>query len=214
MAWIKIGQLQKGKIFSVYGGETFDLHWYSDNVSWNNPIVISQVSSAFFTKNCVTGFKTQITKYSNTVYKVDILELGKAVNHTDVANWFNGVIAKNYSVDGGRIMNVNETQNLGTINNVLGLTVGTYTPDTTNPSGYFDIMLDNQYLVFRGNLLTGNSLQVSFRNLPCVSGSFSTKFTNSNTTRLCYVVKVEDGSWTTTSGIATVYANESFGVNY
>ena len=30
MAWIKVGQLQKGKIFTVYSGETFDWKWYRD----------------------------------------------------------------------------------------------------------------------------------------------------------------------------------------
>ena len=31
---IKVGQLQKGKIFTVYSGETFDLKWYSGTIEF------------------------------------------------------------------------------------------------------------------------------------------------------------------------------------
>ena len=68
MAWVKVGQLQKGKIFTVYSGETFDLKWYSDNINWENPVVIGQVSSIYFDRLYTAGFKAIIQHIGGTSY--------------------------------------------------------------------------------------------------------------------------------------------------
>lgn len=218
MAWVKVGQLQKGKIFTVYSGETFDLKWYSDNINWENPIVVGQVSSMFFDRFHTAGFKANIIHQGGTVYRAEALSNGIVSTTISFVEWFNSVIYnKNPFVDGGSSLNNGEAHSKGHIGNFRGMGLafwlepGKY--NYYNSYGDVVVRIANHELYRRSINRNGNHI-TSFLYTPYFSGHVVVSFENANISPLWYNFKPQLSNWEIKSGILTIYANESFGVNY
>lgn len=220
MAWVKVGQLQKGKIFTVYSGETFDLKWYSDNINWENPVVIGQVSSIYFDRLYTAGFKANIIHQGGTVYKAECLSNGVANGSIDFINWLNAVNVSqgaNPYVDGGGVLNNGDRHSKGVVPNFRGMGLIYYIePRNYNyytSYGYMVVRVGS-IEVYRRNINGGNISLTSWLYTPLLSGEVVVSFENSNINSIYYNFKYFYSNWEVKSGILTIYANESFGVNY
>ena len=219
MAWVKVGQLQKGKIFTVYSGETFDLKWYSDNINWENPVVIGQVSSIYFDRLYTAGFKADIVHQGGTVYKAKWLSNGVANGSIDFTNWFKAVnVPKgaNPYVDGGGVLNNGDRHSKGVVPNFRGMGLAYYIPGNYSyytSYGYMVVRVGS-IEVFRTNIKGVSKSLTSWSYTPLLSGEVVVSFENSNVKSIYYNFKYFYSNWEVKSGILTIYANESFGVNY
>ena len=219
MAWVKVGQLQKGKIFTVYSGETFDLKWYSDNIDWVNPIVIGQVSSIYFDRLYTAGFKANIIHLRGTSYKAECLSNGIINNDINFEHWLNSVNVptnENPYVDGGNVLNNGERHSKGVVPNFRGMGIIYYIPKNYNyytSYGYMVVRVGSTE-VYRRNINGGNISLTSWLYTPLLSGEVVVSFENSNINSIYYNFKPFYSNWEVKSGILTIYANESFGVNY
>lgn len=219
MAWVKVGQLQKGKIFTVYSGGTFDLKWYSDNINWENPVVIGQVSSIYFDRLYTAGFKANIVHQGGTVYKAECLSNGVANGYIDFTNWLKAVnVSKgaNPYVDGGGVLNNGDRYSKGVVPNFRGMGIIYYVPGYYNystSSGDVVVRVGSTE-VYRRNIIRANRSVTSWLYTPLLSGEVVVSYENSNTNPIYYNFKYFYSNWEVKSGILTIYANESFGVNY
>lgn len=219
MAWVKVGQLQKGKIFTVYSGETFDLKWYSDNINWENPVVIGQVSSIYFDRLYTAGFKANIIHQGGTVYKAECLSNGIANGGINFIDWLNAVNVPqgaNPYVDGGGVLNNGDRHSKGVVPNFRGMGIVYYIPgnyDYYTSSGDVVVRVGSTE-VYRRNIIRGNRSLTSWLYTPLLSGEVVVSYENSNTNPIYYNFKYFYSNWEVKSGILTIYANESFGVNY
>ena len=68
--------------------------------------------------------------------------------------------------------------------------------------------------VYRRNIIKGNRSVTSWLYTPLLSGDVVVSYENSNTNPIYYNFKPFYSNWEVKSGILTIYANESFGVNY
>ncbi len=219
MAWVKVGQLQKGKIFTVYSGETFDLKWYSDNINWENPVVVGQVSSIYFDRLYTAGFKANIIHLGGTSYKAECLSNGIINNDINFVHWLNSVNVptnKNPYVDGGNVLNNGERHSKGFIANFRGLGIIYYVPNGYNyQNSYGDLVVRVAGLeIYRKSINRLAQSVTSWSYTPLLSGEVVVSYENSNTNPIYYNFKPFYSNWEVKSGILTIYANESFGVNY
>ena len=219
MAWVKVGQLQKGKIFTVYSGETFDLKWYSDNINWENPVVIGQVSSIYFDRLHTGGFKANIIHLGGTSYKAECWSNGITNNDINFTTWLNSVNAptnKNPYVDGGGVLNNGDRHSKGVVPNFRGMGIIYYIPGNYSyytSSGDVVVRVGSTE-VYRRNIIRTSRSVTSWRYIPLLSGEVVVSYENSNTNPIYYNFKPFYSNWEVKSGILTIYANESFGVNY
>ena len=219
MAWVKVGQLQKGKIFTVYSGETFDLKWYSDNIDWVNPIVIGQVSSMYFDRLYTAGFKANIVHQGGTVYKAECLSNGIINNDINFINWLNAVNVSqgaNPYVDGGGVLNNGDRHSKGVVPNFRGFGIIYYVPnnyDYLNSHGELVVRIAGLE-IYRKSINRLARSVTTWSYTPLLSGEVVVSYENSNTNPIYYNFKPFYSNWEVKSGILTIYANESFGVNY
>lgn len=219
MAWVKVGQLQKGKIFTVNSGETFDLKWYSDNINWENPVVIGQVSSMYFDRLHTGGFKANILHLGGTSYKAECWSNGITNNDIDFTAWLNSVNAptnKNPYVDGGGSLNYGESHSKGIVPNFRGFGIIYYVP---NDYSYLDshgelVVRIAGLEIYRKSINRLAKSVTSLSYTPLLSGEVVVSYEYSNTNPIYYNFKPFYSNWEVKSGILTIYANESFGVNY
>ena len=68
--------------------------------------------------------------------------------------------------------------------------------------------------VYRRNIIRGNRSVTTWSYTPLLSGEVVVSYENSNTNPIYYNFKYFYSNWEVKSGILTIYANESFGVNY
>lgn len=219
MAWVKVGQLQKGKIFTVYSGETFDLKWYSDNINWENPVVIGQVSSIYFDRLYTAGFKANIVHQGGTVYKAECLSNGIINNDIDFVHWSISVTAPNNEnpyVDGGGSLNNGERHSKGFIPNFRGFGIIYYVPNNYSyQNSYGDLVVRIAGLeLYRKNINRLARSVTYWAYTPLLSGEVVVSYEYSNTNPIYYNFKPFYSNWEVKSGILTIYVNESFGVNY
>ena len=219
MAWVKVGQLQKGKIFTVYSGETFDLKWYSDNIDWVNPIVIGQVSSMYFDRLYTAGFKANIIHLGGTSYKAECLSSGIINNGINFVHWLNSVNVptnKNPYVDGGGSLNNGESHSKGVVPNFRGFGIIYYVPNNYNYlNSHGELVVRIAGLeIYRKSINRLAQSVTSWSYTPLLSGEVVVSYENSNTNPIYYNFKPFYSNWEVKSGILTIYANESFGVNY
>ena len=219
MAWIKVGQLQKGKIFTVYSGETFDLKWYSDSINWENPVVVGQVSSIYFDRLYTAGFKANIVHQGGTVYKAECLSNGVANGDINFINWLNAVNVSqgaNPYVDGGGVLNNGDRHSKGVVPNFRGFGIIYYVPnnyDYLNSHGELVVRIAGLE-IYRKSINRLARSVTSWSYTPLLSGEVVVSFENSNINSIYYNFKYFYSNWEVKSGILTIYANESFGVNY
>lgn len=219
MAWVKVGQLQKGKIFSVYSGETFDLKWYSDNIDWVNPVVVGQVSSIYFDRLYTAGFKANIVHQGGTVYKAECLSNGIINNDINFVHWLNSVnVSKgaNPYVDGGGVLNNGDRHSKGVVPNFRGFGIIYYVPnnyDYLNSHGELVVRIAG-IEIYRKSINRLARSVTTWSYTPLLSGEVVVSYENSNTNPIYYNFKPFYSNWEVKSGILTIYANESFGVNY
>ena len=219
MPWVKVGQLQKGKIFSVYSGETFDLKWYSDNIDWVNPVVVGQVSSIYFDRLYTAGFKANIVHQGGTVYKAECLSNGIINNDINFVHWLNSVNVSqgaNPYVDGGGVLNNGDRHSKGVVPNFRGFGIIYYVPnnyDYLNSHGELVVRIAGIEIYRKSiNRLALSVIYLSYT--PLLSGEVVVSYENSNTNPIYYNFKPFYSNWEVKRGILTIYANESFGVNY
>ena len=219
MPWVKVGQLQKGKIFSVYSGETFDLKWYSDNIDWVNPVVVGQVSSIYFDRLYTAGFKANIVHQGGTVYKAECLSNGIINNDIDFVPWSISVTAPNNEnpyVDGGGVLNNGDRHSKGVVPNFRGFGIIYYVPnnyDYLNSHGELVVRIAG-IEIYRKSINRLARSVTSWSYTPLLSGEVVVSYENSNTNPIYYNFKPFYSNWEVKSGILTIYVNESFGVNY
>ena len=219
MAWVKVGQLQKGKIFTVYSGETFDLKWYSDNINWENPVVVGQVSSIYFDRLYTAGFKANIVHQGGTVYKAECLSNGIINNDINFINWLNAVNVSqgaNPYVDGGGVLNNGDRHSKGVVPNFRGFGIIYYVPnnyDYLNSHGELVVRIAGLE-IYRKSINRLARSVTTWSYTPLLSGEVVVSYENSNTNPIYYNFKPFYSNWEVKSGILTIYANESFGVNY
>ena len=132
--------------------------------------------------------------------------------------WFNSVIYnKNPFVDGGSSLNNGEAHSKGHIGNFRGMGLafwlepGKY--NYYNSYGDVVVRIANHELYRRSINRTANHV-TSFLYTPYFSGHVVVSFENANISPLWYNFKPQLSNWEIKSGILTIYANESFGVNY
>ncbi len=217
IAWIKVGQLQKGKIFTVYSGESFDLKWYSDNVNWVNPVVIGQVSSIYFDRLFTCGFKAQINSLGGTSYQAYAMSCGIADTTVDFFAWLMNINSSdNPYIHGGAWINNNETQSKGHVTGFRGYALQYVVKDNYN---YFTSVGN---VTVRIGGIEVNTFSINGKNIsvmllqytPYLEGEVTVSFTGSNHSRIAYIMKIFTANWETKSGILTIFANESQGVGY
>ena len=219
MAWVKVGQLQKGKIFTVYSGETFDLKWYSDNINWENPVVVGQVSSIYFDRLYTAGFKANIVHQGGTVYKAECLSNGIINNDINFINWLNAVNVSqgaNPYVDGGGVLNNGDRHSKGVVPNFRGFGIIYYVPNNysyLNSHGELVVRIADLE-IYRKSINRLARSVTTWSYTPLLSGEVVVSYENSNTNPIYYNFKPFYSNWEVKSGILTIYANESFGVNY
>ena len=219
MAWVKVGQLQKGKIFTVYSGETFDLKWYSDNINWENPVVVGQVSSIYFDRLYTAGFKANIVHQGGTVYKAECLSNGIINNDINFINWLNAVNVSqgaNPYVDGGGVLNNGDRHSKGVVPNFRGFGIIYYVPnnyDYLNSHGELVVRIAGLE-IYRKSINRLARSVTTWSYTPLLSGEVVVSYENSNTNPIYYNFEPFYSNWEVKSGILTIYANESFGVNY
>ena len=219
MAWVKVGQLQKGKIFTVYSGETFDLKWYSDNINWENPVVVGQVSSIYFDRLYTAGFKANIVHQGGTVYKAECLSNGIINNDINFINWLNAVNVSqgaNPYVDGGGVLNNGDRHSKGVVPNFRGFGIIYYVPnnyDYLNSHGELVVRIAGLE-IYRKSINRLARSVTTWSYTPLLSGEVVVSYENSNTNPIYYNFKPFYSNWEVKSGILTIYANESFGVKY
>ena len=219
MPWVKVGQLQKGKIFSVYSGETFDLKWYSDNIDWVNPVVVGQVSSIYFDRLYTAGFKANIVHQGGTVYKAECLSNGIINNDINFVHWLNSVNVSqgaNPYVDGGGVLNNGDRHSKGVVPNFRGFGIIYYVPnnyDYLNSHGELVVRIAG-IEIYRKSINRLARSDTSWSYTPLLSGEVVVSYENSNTNPIYYNFKPFYSNWEVKSGILTIYVNESFGVNY
>ena len=219
MAWVKVGQLQKGKIFTVYSGETFDLKWYSDNINWENPVVVGQVSSIYFDRLYTAGFKANIVHQGGTVYKAECLSNGIINNDINFINWLNAVNVSqgaNPYVDGGGVLNNGDRHSKGVVPNFRGFGIIYYVPNNysyLNSHGELVVRIAGLE-IYRKSINRLARSVTTWSYTPLLSGEVVVSYENSNTNPIYYNFKPFYSNWEVKSGILTIYANESFGVNY
>ena len=219
MAWVKVGQLQKGKIFTVYSGETFDLKWYSDNINWENPVVIGQVSSIYFDRLHTGGFKANILHLGGTSYKAECWSNGIINNDINFTAWLNSVNAptnKNPYVDGGGVLNNGDRHSKGVVPNFRGFGIVYYVPNNysyLNSQGELVVRIAGLEIYRKSINRLAQSI-TSWSYTPLLSGEVVVSYEYSNTNPIYYNFKPFYSNWEVKSGILTIYANESFGVNY
>ena len=218
MAWVKVGQLQKGKIFSVYSGETFDLKWYSDNIEWVNPIVIGQVSSMYFDRLHTGGFKANILHLGGTSYKAECWSNGITNDGINFIQWLNSVNAptnKNPYVDGGGSLNYGESHSKGVVPNFRGFGIVYYVLNYSYLNSHGELVVRIAGLeIYRKSINRLAQSVTSWSYTPLLSGEVVVSYEYSNTNPIYYNFKPFYSNWEVKSGILTIYANESFGVNY
>ena len=219
MAWVKVGQLQKGKIFTVYSGETFDLKWYSDNINWENPVVVGQVSSIYFDRLYTAGFKANIVHQGGTVYKAECLSSGIINNGINFVHWLNAVNVSqgaNPYVDGGGVLNNGDRHSKGVVPNFRGFGIIYYVPNNYNYlNSHGELVVRIAGIeIYRKSINRLARSVTTWSYTPLLSGEVVVSYENSNTNPIYYNFKPFYSNWEVKSGILTIYANESFGVNY
>ena len=226
MAWVKVGQLQKGKIFSVYSGETFDLKWYSDNVEWRNPVVIGQVSAIYFDRLFTAGFRAIIQHNGGTNYTAFAQSNGVLnTNGGDVVGWvLNIQQGGDGGAYGGTVLYPNQTRSWGYINDFRGFWFSTYIAPNDFMTNYYQNKMSGTYVVTVGgmeimsrDIQLGNGNATSFTWTPMFSGEvvFHYRVSNSPSTgRLHLYAYPFTSTWENKSGVLTIYANDTQGVGY
>lgn len=223
IAWVKVGELQKGKIFTVYSNETFDLKWYSDNVEWRNPIVIGQVSSIFFDRTFTCGFKAIVNHLGGTSYQGIAQSCGVTYSGVDFVNWGNQTIHNlNPNVDGGGWLYNNQRIYRGHIEGFRGFNYAIFCePSKYNYYNTYgnivvrigDMVLDNTSIRGTQNGGKGGNWNTTMWT-PYFSGNYSIALEGANIDRVAFNITHFSSSWETKSGILTIYANDSQGVGY
>lgn len=213
--WKKVGKIQKGKIFTVYSNETFDLRWYTDNIAWENPIVIGQVSSIFLDRWYTGGFKAEINRIDSHVYTARALSNSVIYRDTGFSSW---MIHVNNTGDpnvygGGWIYN-GQIHGRGRYRYIRGFEFQYYHVvteyDYHNTHGVFDIRINGGTVSTYSINRVGYTLY-SVHTLPTYSGDVDIVFRDSNMGRTRYNLNVLISDWEVKSGILTIYANESNG---
>lgn len=217
MAWVKIGDIQKGKIFTVYSGESFDLKWYTDNVEWKNPVVIAQVSSMFFDRMSTVGFKANLIHNGGTSYTAQCLSNG--IQDADTDYFINWVLHVNRGGDpnilGGGRLNNGERHYKGHIEGFRGHSymVIHNNYDYYNSYGYIVVRVgDMEITRTQINRVSRELQEICYT--PYLSGNLSIALEGANIPSTMYIIKGFTSGWEVKSGILTIFANDSNGVGY
>ena len=182
-------------------------------------MVVGQVSSIYFDRLYTAGFKANIIHQGGTVYKAECLSNGIINNDINFINWLNAVNVSqgaNPYVDGGGVLNNGDRHSKGVVPNFRGMGIIYYVPGNYNystSSGDVVVRVGN-IEVYRRNIIRGSRSLTSWLHTPLLSGEVVVSYENSNTNPIYYNFKPFYSNWEVKSGILTIYANESFGVNY
>ena len=227
MAWVKVGDLQKGKIFTVISGESFDLLWYSDNVGWRNPVVIGQVSSIYFDRLFTAGFKAIIQHNGGTSYTAFAQSSG-VINTSggDISGWTQNIVQQggDGGAYGGTVHYPNQTRSWGHVNDFRGFWFSTYIRPNDYMTNWYENQMSGTYVVtvagmeiVSRDIRLGNGNATTYTWTPMFSGEvvFHYRVSNSPSTgRLHLYAYPFTSTWENKSGIITIYANDTQGVGY
>lgn len=226
MAWVKVGGLQKGKIFTVNSGESFDLKWFSDNVEWRNPVVIGQVSTIYFDRLFTAGFRAIIRHNGGTSYTAFAQSSGVLnTNGGDVAGWvLNIQQGGDGGAYGGTVLYPNQTRSWGHVNDFRGFWFSTYISPNDYMTNWYQNEMSGNYVVTVGgmeivsrDIREGNGNGTTFTWTPMFGGEvvFHYKVSNSPSTGKLHLYAYPfTSTWENKSGTLTIYANDTQGVGY
>lgn len=217
MTWVKIGDIQKGKIFTVYSGESFDLKWYTDNVEWRNPVVIAQVSSMFFDRMSTVGFKANLIYHGGTSYTAQCLSNGITdANDSYFNDW---MLHVNRGGDpnaygGGRVGN-GQRHYKGHLEGYRGHSYMVIHDryDYFNSYGYIVIRI-GETEISRTQINRKSREYQEIMYTPYLTGNLSIALEGANIPSTMYIIKDFKSAWEVKSGILTIFANDSNGVGY
>lgn len=227
MGWIKVGEVQKGRIFTVNSGESFDLNWYSDNVGWRSPVVVGQVSSIYFDRLFTAGFRAVINHNGGTSFTAYAQSYG--VINTDPGNvrgWIDNVVLHNGDGGGfgGRVLYPNQTTSWGNIIDFRGFYMSTYIrPNDFMTNWYKDRMAGNFVVTVGGMEIINRNIQISNGQTTAITWTptfngevvFHYRVSHSPSSgRLHLYGYPFYSTWENKSGILTIYANDTQGYGY
>ena len=216
ISWVKVGDIQKGKIFTTYGGEKFDLKWYSENVEWRNPIVVGQVSSVFFDRRFTCGFKAQVNKLNGTLYQGLIFSSGITNINSNNPSWLSHVInGGDPSAYGGGWLNNNQLVSKGYIDGFRHYIYTYYISNYNYNTDVGDVVVRVGGIeVDRNSISKTASSVTSFGWTPHFTGETTISLEGSNLSRIMYIFDISTSVWEQKAGILTIYATDSNGVGY
>lgn len=213
MAWIKIGQAQKGKIFSVLHGEIFNILDYSDGIAWENPLVFGQISSIFFDNRYSKGFRAIINYLGGTTYSA----LGQSYgNEIDTSNngggWlYNVSQGGDGSAFGGITIVPGGSWNFGYMDNFSGYNINNYAliQGAWDLVGSMNLYMDSRPITSI-SFGVGNR-QVQQRSFRPVDEGTLVYWNNTDKTMRVFP-NIFRARWENKHSIINIFLNESLGV--
>ena len=210
MAWKKIGQAQKSKIFTVFNGQRFRLREFTEGVLWGHRIVLGQVSSIFMDRPSASGIKAIVNHLGDDLYQawcqaMDFEITGSQIHIEHMQKFSRG----DYSPF--RQILQHQTQNFGTTN-YRGVAISAFIPIQNGIDGHLQVrvggtVIENKHLWYQQN----NTHWEEFSNslVPNIHGEMVVYSTINS---ICYYwINPYVPVWNGKSGNITVFASESTG---